>query len=160
MKQSLRWGMTLFVLLSSTLVLRDAAGLNLPPQTDSSYTPLPGSPDRKAILSALRAEMRRFDSKPLVFVVRHLRIQRGWAWLEVDPQSPNGRSRYEREAALLHKKATEWQVVERMPAFGEREAEAREDCAYFTQLRKRIPGLPVRILPAAAQAPCGRRPRA
>ncbi|HEU0079986.1 MAG TPA: hypothetical protein VFQ76_20230 [Longimicrobiaceae bacterium] len=134
--------------------------LDLPPQADAPRTPPPGSTERRTILDALRAEMRRLDRWPVVFVVRQLRVQRGWAWLEVDPQSPDGSSRYEPEAALLRRRSARWQVVERMPAFAEREGGAlEEDCAYFAHLRGRFPGLPAGILPPAGRAGCRAGPR-
>ena len=129
-------------------------------QVESPYTPARGSSERKAILDALRAEMRRFDARPVVFVVQHLKVQRGWAWLQVDPQSPDGKSRYEREPALLRRTAGQWQVVERMPALSEREGGAlQDDCAYFRHLRGRFPSLPVSILPGGRAAGCRPRPR-
>ena len=159
--------MTILVLLAACLLFGAAPsgevrGEPAPVvQSDSLHTPVAGSAERKAILDAMRAEMRRFDPKPVVFVVRHLKVQRGWAWLEADPRSPDGRSRYEGEAALLQRRAGRWRVVERMPAFGEREGtEAEEDCAYFRQLRGRFPGAPAAIFPPAGRAPCPARPGA
>lgn len=117
---------------------------------DTVSTPAPGSSVRRAILDAMRTEMRRFDRRPVEFVVRHLRVQSGWAWLAVDPQSPGGRSRYEREDALLVRRARGWQVVARMPAAGEREGTPLErDSAWFTNLLTRFPSVPRAILPAA-----------
>jgi len=124
-------------------------------QADSAYTPARGGAERKAILDAVRAHRRRFDSRPVTFVVRHLRVQRGWAWLAVQPQSPDGRSRYEGEDALLRRRSGRWAVVEVMPAFGEREGTAlEEDCAWFQDLRRRFPALPPAILPAEGRRPC------
>jgi hypothetical protein len=124
---------------------------------DTVLTPGPGSPERRAILDALRAEMRRFDRRPVEFVVRHLRVQSGWAWLAADPQSPGGRSRYEREAALLVRRAGRWQVVARMPAAGEREGTPLErDCAWFADLLTRFRSVPRAVLPAAGRAACPR----
>ncbi len=126
-----------------------------PAQTRAAYTPARGSTERKAILHALRSNMRRSDSRPVVFVVRHLKLQNGWAWLQVEPQSPDGRSRYEGEAALLQRRGGRWQVVERMPALGEREGTSQEaDCAYFEQLRTRFRSVPLAILPPAGKASC------
>jgi hypothetical protein len=124
-------------------------------QADSAYTPARGSAERKAILDAMRAHRRRFDPRPVTFVVSRMRVQRGWAWLSVQPQSPDGRSRYEGEDALLRRRSGRWAVAEVMPAAGEREGTAlEEDCAWFLDLRRRFPSLPAAILPAEGRRPC------
>jgi hypothetical protein len=117
------------------------------------HTPVAGTAERRAILDALRTEMRRTDPRPVIFVVRHLRVQGGWAWLRVEPQSPDGREHYEGESALLRRVAGRWSVSERMPAAGEREGTPAEtECGYFRALRARFPAAPPRIFPAAG---CG-----
>ena len=68
-----------------------------------------GGGDRHAIMDALR---RTGDLPDRVFVVRSLHVSGGWAWAEVDPQSRDGRQHYESEAALLHRGAHGWQVVD------------------------------------------------
>jgi hypothetical protein len=128
-------------------------------QDSAARTPPQGSAERKAILDAMRAERARFDTLPVVFVVRHLKVRGGWAWLEADPQSPDGSQRYEGEAALLRSQGGAWTVVERMPAFSEREGTPlEEDCAYFADLRRRNPGLPIDVLPPESRAPCPSAP--
>ena len=124
-------------------------------QADSAYTPARGGAERKAIMDAMRAHRRRFDSRPVTFVVSHLRVQRGWAWLAVQPQSPDGRSRYEGEEALLRRRNGRWAVAEVMSAVGEREGTPlEEDCAWFQDLRRRFPSLPAAILPVEGREPC------
>ena len=56
--------------------------------TDSNLTPLPGSPLRKAVLDALRQEVKRIHGLDVVFVVKHLKVKNGWAWAHTLPQSP------------------------------------------------------------------------
>ena len=148
------------VLVSAVLLLsRPAGGAHVEgprvEQPDSAYTPARGGAERKAIMDAMRAHRRRFDSRPVTFVVSRLRVQRGWAWISVQPQSPDGRSRYEGEDALLRRRSGRWAVVEVMPAVGEREGTAlEEDCAWFQDLRRRFPSLPAAILPAEGRRPC------
>jgi len=128
------------------------------PQADSAYMPARGSAERAAILDAMRAHRRRFDPQRVIFVVSYLRVQRGWAWASVRPQSPDGRSHYEDESALLRRRAGRWEVVETMPAAGEREGTpTEEDCAWFQQLRWRLPALPTAVLPAEGRRPCPAR---
>ena len=135
-----------------------------PPPSDSAArdtvrTPPQGSAERKAILDAMRAERARFDTLPVVFVVRWLKVRGGWAWLQADPQSPGGAQRYEGEAALLRNEGVAWRVVERMPAFGEREGTPlEEECAYFADLRRRNPALPIGVLPPEGRSACPSSP--
>jgi hypothetical protein len=155
--------MTVPALLASILLLLPGApaarGAHAPTpraaQADSAYTPARGGAERKAIMDAMRTHRRRFDARPVIFVVDHLRVQRGWAWLSVQPQSPDGRSRFEGESALLRRRAGRWEVVEVMPAAGEREGTLLEDdCAWFQRLRVRFASLPVAILPAEGRRRC------
>src|SRR5207253_8674601 len=52
-----------------------------PALMQGAYTPSAGSTERKAIMDALRAEMKRNDSRELIFVVQYLRVRKGWAWV-------------------------------------------------------------------------------
>jgi hypothetical protein len=125
------------------------------PQADSAYTPARGSAERKGIMDAMRAHRRQFDPQPVIFVAGYLRVQRGWAWISVRPQSPDGRSQFEDESALLRRSGGRWRVVEAMTAAGEREGTPLEDdCAWFQQLRRRFPAAPRAILPAEGRRPC------
>jgi hypothetical protein len=115
------------------------------------HTPPRGSAERRQILDAMRAEMRRFDPRPVIFVVRTLRVHGGWAWLEVTPQSPDGREHYEPESALLRRSAGRWSVAERMPAYGEREGTPEEsDCGYIRSLRRHFTPAPADIFPPSS----------
>lgn len=76
---------------------------------ESPYTPVAGNQERKAIFDAMRA---RGDNHDRVFVVRYLKVQNGWAWMTADPQSPDGKSHYESESALLRNDGTGWKVLD------------------------------------------------
>jgi hypothetical protein len=75
-------------------------------------TPAPGSAERRAILDALRAELRRWHEVEVAFVVDRLRVARDWAWVETRPQSPDGQSQYEDVSALLRREQGRWRVLE------------------------------------------------
>ncbi|HOW55048.1 MAG TPA: hypothetical protein PLR60_10385, partial [Syntrophorhabdaceae bacterium] len=66
-------------------------------------TPPPGSAERKLILDALRAEMEKLHHINAVFVVKYLKVQGGWAWIETLPKSADGANQYEDVSALLRK---------------------------------------------------------
>jgi hypothetical protein len=73
------------------------------------YTPPAGSQERKAIFDAMRG---LGDNHERVFVVRYLKVQNGWAWMMGDPQSPDGKSHYESESALLRNDGAGWKVLD------------------------------------------------
>ena len=51
-----------------------------------------GAADRKAILMALRAPVERQLGSPVEFVVASLRGERGWAFIQAEPQRSGGRA--------------------------------------------------------------------
>lgn len=112
-------------ILTSTLL---ACGL-IAAVAAAPQTPKPGSPERKAILEALRVPVQRELKKPVVFKVDHLRVRDGWAFMTGVPQQPGGKKMDYRgtkwsEAiragafddwvcALLRKRDGKWRVVDR-----------------------------------------------
>ena len=124
--------------------------LGLPAFTGEAWAaelePPPGSPERKAILDALRVELRRYQDEPMVFVVRHLKVADRWAWVVADPQSADATSYYEPVSALLRKRGGSWTLVE-MPCAEEDNPECITNPGYFPRLRARRPDVPPEILP-------------
>lgn len=118
--------------------------------SDSNLTPLPGNPLRKVILDALRQEVRRIHGLEVVFVVRHLKVKDGWAWVHTLPQSADGANRYEDISALLQLQGDAWSVAE--IACGEEE---NPDCLnapeYFAGLQRRFPGVATEVFPGWAR---------
>ena len=53
-------------------------------------TPRPGSPERSAIMNALRPRYEEAFGPPIVFRVETLRVAAGFAFVLVHPQRPNG----------------------------------------------------------------------
>lgn len=105
-----------------------------------AYTPQPGSPERKAIMDAYRAEWMGGDqSRPVVFVVDFLKVHRGWAYVTVTPQSPDGSQNYETESGLLRRRNGRWKVLDRVAGGG--------DDSDFTKMRTKYPAAPSGIFP-------------
>lgn len=91
------------------------------------YTPEKGSPERKAIVDALRVPVERKLHQPVIFKIDHLKVMNGWAFLLGAPRRPDGdmidyrktpfREAYEGGAfgddvmGLLHKQSGRWRVV-------------------------------------------------
>lgn len=92
------------------------------------YTPEKGSPERKAILDALRVPVEKKLKQPVIFKIDHFKVQNGWAFLLGAPQKPDGgpldyRGTVYQEAvdagafddgvvALLHNVNGKWKVVQ------------------------------------------------
>jgi hypothetical protein len=94
---------------------------------EGSYTPKPGSPERKQIIGAFREVVERELKKPLLFRIDALKVQDGWAFLRGVPLEKSGKpmdyrgTPYQESivagtfddwvCALLHKKGDRWRVV-------------------------------------------------
>jgi hypothetical protein len=109
---------------------------------EANLTPQPGDPLRKEILDALRKEV----GQEVVFVVMHLKVKDGWAWVHTLPQSRDGKNNYEDISALLQQKQGKWQVLE-IPCGEAENPECHTGPAYFKRLQKRYPGVAVQIFP-------------
>lgn len=72
--------------------LVDPPPLAIPPKVSSQdvVTPAFGSPERTAIMDALRPRYEELFGKPIVFKVLNLRVAAGFAYAVVHPQRPNG----------------------------------------------------------------------
>ena len=92
---------SLLILLASALTSPSAFAASV-------HTPPKGSAERQAIMDAMRVNG---DDRDRIFVVRFLKVSRGWAWLQVDPQSRGGSNHYESESALLRQFGRHWKVV-------------------------------------------------
>ena len=73
--------------LPITLVLIAAA---VAASAQSVYTPDKGSPERKAILDALRVPVERDLKQKIVFISEKFNIQGTWAFLSGRPTKPDG----------------------------------------------------------------------
>lgn len=54
------------------------------------YTPEKGTPERKAILDALRIPVERTMKQPIVFVADNFKVQGNWAFVSGTPQNSSG----------------------------------------------------------------------
>jgi hypothetical protein len=121
---------------------------NLPASADSgpgAYTPQPGSAERRAILDALRMWVKQQHHLEVIFVVTHLKVKNGYAWVHTLPQSKDGSSRYEDISALLKKDQGRWAVAE-IPCAEVDNPDCIGDPGYFDGLKQRFPEMPEDIL--------------
>ncbi len=141
----------LLILVAAVLLLpalQSAAAAAEP--RGQAITPPPGSAERKLIIDALRVEIEKLHRINAVFVVKHLKVLDGWAWIETHPKSVDGTNQYEDVSALLRKGGSKWKVAEIACA-----EEDNEECltspGYFKRLKKRFPGVPTVIFPEQQQ---------
>jgi hypothetical protein len=92
------------------------------------YTPERGSPERKAIVDALRRPVEKQLRQQVMFKINHLKVHKGWAFLLGVPQRPDGSAIEYRGTpyqdaiesgafddgivALLHRVSGKWKVVQ------------------------------------------------
>jgi len=148
-----RYALVLAVSCAMTIVAStssQAAEVQARNVTDTaSYTPRKGSEERKAIMDALRIVIRKMSGLEVIFIVRHLKVNNGWAWVETDPESADGKERYEPMAGLLHKKTGRWTYIEGPPEFAicEEDPDCIDTARYFKKLARKYPAASSDIFP-------------
>jgi uncharacterized protein YceK len=124
-------------ILVTLLLLSGCASVN------TAHTPPDGSAERNAILQATQRALARQGRKNLVLGVPYLKVHNGWAWIQVDPQSADGKQHYEWQSGLLQEKTTnKWMLLEWMPA-----EEGTDYTKYFKNLKAKYPSAPPDIFP-------------
>jgi hypothetical protein len=124
------------VLLVASLVLASCASVN------TAHTPPDGSAERNAILQAVQHALARQGRKNLVPNIPYLKVHNGWAWIQVNPQSADGRQHYESQSGLLQQTSNKWKLLEWMPA-----EEGTDYAKYFKNLKAKYPSAPPDIFP-------------
>jgi uncharacterized protein YceK len=124
------------ILLVASLVLASCASVN------RTHTPPDGSAERNAILQAVQHALARQGRKNLVLDVPYLKVHNGWAWIQVNPKSADGRQHYESQSGLLQQTANKWTLLEWMPA-----EEGTDYAKYFAKLKAKYPSAPPDIFP-------------
>src|SRR6267154_5873252 len=122
--------------LITSLILSGCASVN------TAHTPPEGTSERNAILQAMHHALARKGRKNLVLVVAYLKVHNGWAWIQVSPQSADGRQHYESQSGLLQQTANKWMLLEWMPA-----EEGTDYTKYFKKLKAKYPSAPSDIFP-------------
>ena len=122
--------------LVTSVLLYGCASVN------TAHTPPDGSAERNAILAATQHALARQGRKNLVLIVPYLKVHNGWAWIEVNPQSADGKQHYESQSGLLQQQTNKWKLLEWMPA-----EEGTDYKKYFKNLKAKYPSAPVDIFP-------------
>jgi hypothetical protein len=119
--------MTVVLRILVALVLLVACHAGALTAQERAYSPKVGSPERNAVLEALRVAVRQEIKKTVVFKVDHLKVQDGWAFVRGVPQQSSGKpvdyrgTPYEKAikggyfddkiAALMRKEQGRWTVI-------------------------------------------------
>lgn len=106
------------------------------------HTPPDGSAERNAIIQATQDALARQGQKHLVLDVPYLKVHSGWAWIQINPRSPNGTQHYESQSGLLQEQVNKWKLLEWMPA-----EEGTDYKNYFKNLKAKYPAAPTDIFP-------------
>ena len=124
------------VSLVASLILGSCASVN------TAHTPPDGSAERNGILQAVHHALARQGRKNIVFDVPYLKVHNGWAWIQVNPKSADGRQHYESQSGLLQQTGNKWTLLEWMPA-----EEGTDYTKYFQKLKAKYPSAPPDIFP-------------
>ena len=124
------------VLLVAFLILASCASVN------TAHTPADGSAERNAILQAVHHALAHQGRKNLMLDVPYLKVHNGWAWIQVNPKSADGRQHYESQSGLLQQTGSKWTLLEWMPA-----EEGTDYTKYFQKLKAKYPSAPPDIFP-------------
>lgn len=115
---------------------------------DEPHTPAKGSPERKAIMDALRPVFSQYGE--VVFVVNYLKVHNGWAWTDVTPLGPDNKPVAEGGPALLHYENEAWKMIDlsTVPDDPKDPLGAQDASVGFVRnLRKMYPDIPLDIFP-------------
>ncbi|MGQ9655617.1 MAG: hypothetical protein ACUVXD_16280 [Thermodesulfobacteriota bacterium] len=145
------WAVALILILGGVALPGFMAGESwgLDEERGDAFTPAPGSAERKAILDALRELVPEWRGEKAVFLVRHMKVSKGWAWVETDPRSADGTQHYETLSCLLQKASDKWEIRACRPCCGECEddPDCRDEKRYYMKLRSSFPQAPRAIFP-------------
>jgi hypothetical protein len=109
-----------------------------------AYTPPAGSPERKAIMDALRGDQK------VVFKVNYLKVHGDWAWTDTTPLDEKGKAVAEGGANLLHRESGAWKVMDLsvIPEDPDNPMGPDDpDPKFIKAAQKAFPGLPADIFP-------------
>ncbi len=114
-----------------------------------AHIPPMGSPERKAIMDALRGDQK------VIFKVHYLKVHGDWAWVDVTPLDDKGKPVAEGGPSLMHKENSAWKVMDLsiVPEDPDQPLEAEDTPPEFVKkLQAVFPGVPADIFPHRARA--------
>jgi hypothetical protein len=122
--------------------------------TGQLRTPAEGSPERKAILDAVREEYKEGADRPAQFRVNYLKVHNGWAWIDVTPLNESGKPVADPAPLLFYNDNGKWTArdLNDVPAEGDSHMGPHDPGPkYVKALQKKYPGVPADIIPSNSQ---------
>ena len=117
---------------------------------DLAHTPAKGSPERQAIMDALRKNFKADTGAQVIFQVHYLKVHNGWAWVDVTPLDDKGKAVAEGGPSLLHYEQAKWTVIDLSTVpedpddpLGDQDASP----GFIKNLRQKYPAVPTDIFP-------------
>ena len=104
-----------------------------------------GSPERQAILDALRG-----DSRDVLYQVHYVKVHNGWCWIDTTPQDKQGHATAEGGPNLLHFEGGTWKVMDLSKVTADPKdplGDMDASPGYIKNLLKVFPGAPRDIFP-------------
>jgi hypothetical protein len=127
-------------------------GYSISAQNQSAlHTPAKGSPERKAIMDALRDNSLKQSGQRVVFQVNYIKVHQGWAWADVTPLDDKGKAIAEGGPALLHDDKGAWVVIDLSVVADDPDdplGPMDPTPLYIKNVQKQYPGVPTDIFPA------------
>jgi hypothetical protein len=119
---------------------------------DELHTPPAGSAERKEIMDTLRKEYTTGSGAAVKFEVKHLKVHKGWVWVNVVPLDKDGKPEGEEWPSLLNLQQGKWVMIDLMAI-----AEALDDpvgpmdpsAKFLRAVQKKYPSVPADIFPKA-----------
>lgn len=135
-------GALLILGLAQTVLSQDST-------TDQLRTPPKGSPERNAILDAVRNEYKEGADHPAQFRVNYLKVHNGWAWINVTPLDASGKQVADPAPLLFYNDNGKWTAKDANDVPGISESEGAHDPSpkYVKALQEKYPGVPADIIP-------------
>lgn len=135
----------LLTLFLPALLLGFAFCVDSSAQTDTVHSPAAKSPERQAILDALRG------SEYVIYQVNFIKVHNGWAWVDTTPLDPKTKqATAEGGPNLLHLVNGKWTVMDlsRVPE-DKNDPLGAEDASptFVRNLRRAFKGCPADIFP-------------
>lgn len=103
-----------FALALAATLFAAAPSASVAQGVNATAAPAAGSPQRRAILDALRPPIERRLGGPVEFIVRTIRVRGGWALVVADPQRPGGG----RIDGRRYFSADDWEVMDGLTVNG------------------------------------------
>lgn len=138
------------VLFVSAILIFSSTQYGLGRSADKLRTPAEGSPERRAILDAVREEYKEGDDHPAKFRVNYLKVHNGWAWINVTPLNESGKPVADPAPLLFYNDNGKWTAkdLNDVPMEGDDQDGPHDPSPkYIKALQAKYPGLPSDIIP-------------